>query len=93
VLYDEGRRWTPDEAFAQVTAQFAATRAAVPFGLTMREQEVLHLVAAGLTDPQIAKELVISVRTAQSHVSAILGKLGVSSRTAAARIAVANGLA
>ena len=93
VLYDEGRRWTPDEALAQVTAQFAATRAALPFGLTVREQEVLHLVAAGLTDPQIAKELVISVRTAQSHVSAILGKLGVSSRTAAARIAVENGLA
>jgi DNA-binding NarL/FixJ family response regulator len=58
----------------------------------VREQEVLHLVAAGLTDPQIAKALVISVRTAQSHVSAILGKLGVSSRTAAARIAVENGL-
>jgi predicted ATPase/DNA-binding CsgD family transcriptional regulator len=92
VLYDEGRQWTPDEALARITAQFAATRAAVPFGLTVREQEVLQLVAAGLTDPQIARELVISVRTAQSHVSAILGKLGVSSRTAAARIAVENGL-
>ena len=91
-LHDEGRHWTLDEALAQVTAQFAATRSAAPFGLTAREQEVLRLVANGLTDPQIAKELVISVRTAQSHVSAILGKLGVNSRMAAVRIAVENNL-
>jgi predicted ATPase/DNA-binding CsgD family transcriptional regulator len=90
-FYKEGRGWTPEQALAQVAAQFATTLAA-PFGLTAREQEVLRLVARGLTDPQIAKELVISVRTAQSHVSAILGKLGVSSRTAAARIAVEQGL-
>ena len=90
--YDEGRQWTPEQALAQVTAQFTTPPAAAPFGLTPREQEVLRLLATGLTDPQIAKQLVISVRTTQSHVSAILGKLGVNSRTAATRYAVEHGL-
>ena len=59
-----------------------------PFGLTKREREVLALVAQGRTNRQIADELFISENTAGVHVSNILGKLGVASRTEAAAVAV-----
>jgi DNA-binding NarL/FixJ family response regulator len=61
--------------------------------LTSRELEVLRLVGAGKTNKEIATELVISERTARTHVSHILGKLGLSSRTQAALWAVREGLA
>jgi DNA-binding NarL/FixJ family response regulator len=56
----------------------------VPDTLTPREQQVLALVAEGLTNGQIAERLFISAKTASVHVSAILRKLGVSTRTEAA---------
>jgi len=56
-------------------------------GLTAREQEVLSLVARGLTDSEIAERLSISVRTASHHVSVIIGKLGASNRTGAVALA------
>ncbi len=68
-----------------------ATKAA-PGGLTAREQEVLSLVADGLADREISQRLFISERTVHHHVSAILSKVGVSSRTAAAREAVKLGI-
>ena len=52
-------------------------------GLTAREVEVLRLVAAGKTNRQIAAELVVSEKTAATHVSNIFNKLGLSSRAAA----------
>lgn len=55
--------------------------------LTAREQQVLDLIAEGLTNRQIGERLFISVKTASVHVSAILRKLGASSRTEAAMIA------
>ncbi len=55
-----------------------------PAGLTVRQVEVLRLVADGLTNAQIADRLVVSVRTVDTHVAAILAKLGVSSRHDAA---------
>jgi DNA-binding CsgD family transcriptional regulator len=58
------------------------------FGLTRREQEVLRLLVAGRTNRQIATELFISEKTAGGHVSNILGKLGVASRTEAASLAL-----
>lgn len=64
-----------------------------PFGLTAREREVLALVAVGQTNRQIADALFISQSTAGVHVSNILGKLGVASRTEAAAVAVRLGLA
>jgi DNA-binding CsgD family transcriptional regulator len=54
--------------------------------LTAREQQVLQLVAEGLSNGQIAQRLYISVKTVSVHVSAILRKLDVSSRTAAAAV-------
>jgi ATP/maltotriose-dependent transcriptional regulator MalT len=57
------------------------------FGLTDRELEVLELVAAGRSNPQIAAELFISPKTASVHVSNIISKLDVSSRGEAAALA------
>ena len=62
-----------------------------PFGLTTREREVLALVAEGYTNRRIADELFISESTAGVHVSHILAKLGVESRTEAATVAVRLG--
>lgn len=60
--------------------------------LTRRELEVLRLLAQGWTDARIADELVISTRTVNHHVTAIYGKLAVSSRAAATRAALERGL-
>jgi NarL family two-component system response regulator LiaR len=60
------------------------------YGLTVRETQVLALVAEGLTNAQIAERLVISVATVKFHVGGVLSKLGVSSRTEAARLAWQN---
>jgi DNA-binding NarL/FixJ family response regulator len=57
------------------------------FGLTEREQEILVLLAAGRSNPQIAESLFISPKTASVHVSNILAKLGVDSRVEAAAVA------
>jgi DNA-binding CsgD family transcriptional regulator len=62
------------------------------YGLTRREHEVLTEVAAGRTNREIAESLFISESTAGVHVSNILGKLGVSTRTEAARLALDQGL-
>ena len=60
--------------------------------LTSREHEVLEQMAAGLSNRQIADVLGISEHTVKFHVSAILGKLGVSSRSAAIRHGLRQGL-
>jgi DNA-binding NarL/FixJ family response regulator len=65
-----------------------------PLGaLTEREREILRMVAAGKANKQIAAELVISERTARTHVSNILRKLDLASRTQAALWAVREGIA
>jgi DNA-binding NarL/FixJ family response regulator len=61
---------------------------AYPAGLTVREVEVLRLVANGLTNAQIAQQLVISTRTVNAHMRSIYNKLEISSRTAATRFVI-----
>ena len=70
-----------------------ATRPPVPgHDLSAREREVLALMKRGLSNRSIAKRLVISLSTADFHVSNILGKLGAASRTEAVALAVQHHL-
>jgi NarL family two-component system response regulator LiaR len=64
-----------------------------PAGLTERELEVLRLIARGMSNKQIARELVVSEKTVKTHVSNILAKLHLADRTQAALYAVREGLA
>ncbi|MDQ5833410.1 MAG: response regulator transcription factor, partial [Actinomycetota bacterium] len=64
-----------------------------PFGLTEREQQVLALVARGATNREVGVELHMAEKTASVHVSRILAKLDVRSRTEAAALAHRQGLA
>jgi DNA-binding CsgD family transcriptional regulator/Tfp pilus assembly protein PilF len=64
-----------------------------PAGLTSREVEVLGLVASGMTSARIAKELYLSPRTVEAHITSIYHKLGVTSRAAATRFALEHNLA
>jgi DNA-binding NarL/FixJ family response regulator len=69
------------------------TTRANPAGLTARQIEILRLVVAGRTNAEIAAALVLSVRTVDHHVSAVLQKLGVATRREAAGAAGRLGLA
>ena len=60
--------------------------------LTAREREVLDLMAQGLANKEIARDLVISERTVKFHVSAILAKLGATNRTEAVTVAAQRGI-
>ena len=73
--------------------QRPAKRPPTPDSLTEREIEVLRLVAKGLTNPEIAKQLFITEATVRSHVSHILGKLHLANRVQATLYALHKGLA
>jgi DNA-binding NarL/FixJ family response regulator len=79
-----------DPAAARILANGMRTRSAAPAvePLTERELEVLALVGRGRSNKEIASDLGITERTARTHVSNILGKLGLASRTQAALYAV-----
>jgi DNA-binding NarL/FixJ family response regulator len=81
-----------DSAVArQLTRRMAAPRVGLT-SLTAREREILTLVAQGHSNRDIADRLVISERTARTHVSNVLTKLQLSSRTQAALLAIREGL-
>jgi predicted ATPase/class 3 adenylate cyclase/DNA-binding CsgD family transcriptional regulator len=98
----DGRSMTPEQALAAQgqtiltkptsTAPSSTPPAKLavtyPDGLTAREVEVLRLVAQGLTDAQIAEQLVVSPRTVNTHLTSIYSKIQVSSRVAATRYAI-----
>jgi len=102
----EGRSMTPEQALdAQETAQVALSvpteppsplpakdSLAYPAGLTAREMEVLRLVAQGMTNPQIAERLILSLHTVNAHVRSIYTKLELNSRSALTRYAVEHHL-
>jgi DNA-binding CsgD family transcriptional regulator len=90
-----GARRDADRAAALLRELGAAGRTAVRGGrddLTLREREVLSLVAAGLSNAEIAGRLVIAPKTAEHHVGRVLAKLGVRSRAEAAAHAVREGI-
>ena len=85
-------RSTLSPAAAQVLVQ-AASRAQAPgLDLTERERTVLALMVEGLNNTQIAARLTVSPSTIKTHVSNILSKLGVASRTEAVALALRHGL-
>lgn len=82
-----------DPAVARKLTQLLVAPEHTATALTAREREVLVLVARGKSNREIADELVISERTARTHVSNVLVKLGLASRTQAALWAIREGLA
>jgi predicted ATPase/DNA-binding CsgD family transcriptional regulator len=94
-----GSALSPEEALAEILAEpelFTrppAESTGNHAGLSPRELDVLRLMTEGNSDRQIADALSISPKTAGNHVSSILAKLGVTTRTAAATHAVRHGLA
>jgi DNA-binding NarL/FixJ family response regulator len=86
----EGRVHLAPEAAARLMREVRASES--PEELTEREAEVLRLVARGHANKQIASSLFVSEKTVKAHVSSILMKLGVQSRTQAALHAVRTGL-
>jgi len=77
---------------AEALMHWVAAPGSLGKDLTARERQVLTLLAEGLTNSEIAERLVVSLSTVKSHVSSIISKLGASSRTEAATIAVRHRL-
>jgi DNA-binding NarL/FixJ family response regulator len=93
-----GAALSPEQAVAEAMADPASVDASpssepsLAAGLTAREREVLRLLAEGQSDREIADALSISSRTVSGHVTHLLGKLGVDSRTAAVAYALRHRL-
>jgi two-component system response regulator NreC len=87
-----GRYVHPELGARMVAAETAERRRAEEDPLSDREREVLRLLALGHTNQEIAKELYISVRTAETHRAHIMQKLRLSSRAELVRYALAEGL-
>jgi predicted ATPase/DNA-binding CsgD family transcriptional regulator len=81
-----------DLPVANASKKASRARQQQPYDLTAREEEVLRLVARGLTDAQIAEVLIISPRTVNAHLRSIYTKLDISSRNAATHFALQHNL-
>jgi DNA-binding NarL/FixJ family response regulator len=108
VAWEEGRTMTAEQALSVqgrtlvpttttispvvISAPAAKSPITYPAGLTAREVEVLRLVALGLTNEQVVEQLNISPRTVKTHLTAIYGKIKVTSRSAATRYAIESQL-
>ena len=92
--WSRGRGMTAEEALAAVreAAPEEPEPAHAGAGLTSREAEILRLVARGMTDAEVAGELVVSRRTVHSHLRSIYRKLGLRTRSAATRYALEHDL-
>ena len=93
--WSDGRAMPSEQAIEYVLATPVTpeeTEAPHPAGLSSREVEVLRLVAGGMTNAEIAKELYISRRTVNRHVGSVYRKIGTSTRPEAARFATDHGL-
>ena len=87
-----GRYVHPELGARLIAAEADAARAADEDPLSDREREVLRLLALGFTNQEIAKQLFISVRTAETHRAHVMQKLRLQSRAELVRYAIAHGL-
>ncbi len=87
-----GGAFLPPTIASKVMRTYAAATSSgdvwMPGDLTLREIDILELMHQGLRNQEIARRLSISIRTVESHVSAVLAKLGAQTRTQAVRIGV-----
>ena len=90
---DDGEALLHPAVAARLMEEISETeRPAAEEALTAREREVLELIARGLPNKLIARDLEIAEKTVKTHVSSILSKLGLTDRTQAALYAVRSGL-
>ena len=87
-----GENVVPPEVAAGLVSEIRLRKQSDAPALTPREQEILHLIAAGKSLPQIAQELYLGLTTVKTHVQHLYEKLGVSDRAAAVATAMRRGL-
>ena len=87
-----GENVVPPEVAAGLVSEIRLRKQHDAPALTPREQEILHLIAAGKSLPQIAKDLYLGLTTVKTHVLLLYEKLGVSDRAAAVASAMRRGL-
>ena len=87
-----GENVVPPDVAAGLVSEIRLRKQSDAPALTPREQEILHLIAAGKSLPQIAKELYLGLTTVKTHVQHLYEKLGVSDRAAAVASAMRRGL-
>ena len=86
-----GENVVPPEVAAGLVSEIRLRKQSDAPALTPREQEILHLIAAGKSLPQIAEELFLGLTTVKTHVQHLYEKLGVSDRAAAVATAMRRG--
>lgn len=92
VVWMQGRVASVEEALGEVLAPVLEQSEGTPEKLTVRETTVLRLVSQGLTNPEVARRLGLSLRTVDAHLRTVYRKLNVNSRSAATRYAIEHKL-